>query len=378
MSRIPHELGLARGRIIKDLATLHDKYGDVVRVSPNALSFIHPNAWQDIYARKPGLEPFPKDMRRYTEFLNINGAKGVLTADDADHVRLRRGLSPAFSDKGIRDQEPMLQTHAALLVQRLRDTIHDRAIAGKVDISCWLNWVTFDIMGDLAFGEPFGCLQRCEYNPWVASVYEFIRDGTYLGIIKQFPWLDFVFQRALPASLLQKLYDHQKLAIEKVNCRIQLGSDRDDMLNIILKHNGTEKEMSRDEMYSNANLLILAGSETSATAMAGCIYFLAQNRQVLHNLNNEIRSRFAREEEITFQALSNLTYLTAVLDETMRLYPPQPVFTPRLSPSGGAVVAGHFVPENVGDLLDMCFYHTRMAILCTAASKETDASYDIF
>lgn len=120
------------------------------------------------------------------------------------------------------------------------------------------------------------------------------------------------------------------------------------MLEVILKHNGTERELSREEIYSNANLMVLAASETTATTMAGCIYLLALNQQVLYRLTNEIRSKFAHEDEITFQALSNLTYLSAVPDETMRIYPAVPIFTPRVAPSGGAVVAGHFVPENVG------------------------------
>lgn len=347
-SRIPHELGLARGRIIRDLATLHDKYGEVVRVSPNALSFIHPDAWNDIYARKPGLPPFPKDMGRYLDLMNFNDAQVILIAGDADHARQRRVLSPGFSEKGIRDQEPVVQTHATLLIQRLRERIHDRPTAGKVDISLWLNWATFDVVGDLVFGEPFGCLQKNEFHPWVALLYGLERDLTFITIAKQFPWLNYIAERLLPALFMEKLNEHQKLTKEKIDRRIQSGSDRADIINIILKQDGTERELSRDEIYSNAVLIILAGSETSSAAMAGCVYFLAQNPQVMHILKNEIRSRFAHEDEITFQALSSLTYLTAVLDESMRLYPAVPIFTSRVAPSGGAAVAGHFVPENVG------------------------------
>ncbi|MCJ1470805.1 hypothetical protein MMC07_009452 [Pseudocyphellaria aurata] len=345
-SKIPHELAWARGRLNRDLATLHEKYGEVVRVSPNALSFINPDAWQDIFTQKPGLQPFPKAFRRSNKSLVINGGEVILNAGDADHKRLRRILSHGFSDAAIRDNQPFVQTHVALLVQRLRERIHDRATAGKVDLACWLNWTTFDIVGDLAFGKPFGCLEKSEYHRWVAMIFAYVRHATYMAALCQFPWLENVVNFFLSASLMRIIRDHQKLAIESIDRRLASGSSRDDILNIILKHNSTAREMSREEIYSNANIIILAGSETTATALTSCIFFLTRNPHVLDSLKSEICSSFAREEDITFQALSNLTYLTAVLDETMRLHPPSPIAPIRVAPSGGAVVAGHFVPEN--------------------------------
>lgn len=349
-SRIPHELAFARGRLVRDLATLHERYGEVVRVSPDTLSFIHPDAWQDIFIEKPGLQPFPKDLRRYNSHFKINGGEVILNAGDADHKRLRRVLSHGFSDTALRDQEPFVQTQAALLVKRLRERIYDRATAGKVDLTCWLNWTSFDIIGDLAFGEPFDCLEKSEYHPWVATIFAFMRHETYMVALRQFPWLAYVVNRLLSASMLRIIHNHQKIAIDSIDRRLESKSSRDDMLNMILKHNSTARELSREEIYSNAFLLIAAGSDTTALSMTGCIYFLTRNPHVLYSLKNEIRSSFAREEDITFQALSNLTYLTAVLDETMRLYPPTPILPIRVTPSGGAVVAGHFVPENVGIL----------------------------
>lgn len=103
-----------------------------------------------------------------------------------------------------------MQTQAALLVQRLRERIHDCSTVGKIDISRWFKLCTFDIIGNLAFGEPFGCLQKGEYHPWVALLFAFARDATYYSSIQQFPWLSYVVQRNLPATLRQKLDDHQK------------------------------------------------------------------------------------------------------------------------------------------------------------------------
>jgi cytochrome P450 len=336
-----------RGRIIHDLAALHQRYGEVVRVGPTGLSFINPEAWLDIYARKPGQGVFRKDELRYTKDLCINGAQEILTANEADHSRLRRVLAHAFSDKAIREQEPLVRKHVDVLMQQLAKN----STKGDVDMSKWLNWTTFDIIGDLAFGEPFGCLEDGDYHPWVSLIFDTVQAVSVMGAIKQFPLIDAVFQRLIPDALYEKLRDHHQLSIAKVNKRLETTTDRGDFLQQILAHAGSEKEMTKGEIYSNAALLIMAGSETSGTAMAGCTYFLAKHQDVLRKVRTELHSQCSRKEDITFdKVLDSMPYLAATLEEAMRLYPAQPIFTPRRAPAEGAVVAGHFVPPNVSML----------------------------
>jgi len=343
-SRVPHELAYVQGRIIHDLAALHKQYGDVVRVTPTGLSFIIPDAWLDIYVRKPGQPVFRKDELRYTKDLCINGAQEILTADEKDHTRLRRVLTHAFSDRAIREQEPLVQKYVDVLMRQL----NEQSSKGTVDMSKWLNWATFDIIGDLAFGEPFGCLETGDYHPWVSLIFDTVKAVSIMGAIKQFPWLDYIFQRLLPDALFEKLRDHQQLSIAKVNKRLETTTDRGDFLGAILKHAGSEKEMTKGEIYSNAALLIMAGSETSGTAMAGCVYYLAKHQEILNKVRAELESKCASERDITFDVvLDSLPYLSAVLEESMRLYPAQPIFTPRKAPTDGAMVAGYFVPKNV-------------------------------
>jgi hypothetical protein len=68
---------------------------------------------------------------------------------------VRGNLNHGFSDKGLRDQEPRVMKYVGLLIERLRDHSKD----GPVDISTWYNFTTFDIMGELAFGESFSVLE---------------------------------------------------------------------------------------------------------------------------------------------------------------------------------------------------------------------------
>ena len=67
----------------------------------------------------------------------------------------------------------------------------------------------------------------------------------------------------------------------------------------------------------------------------------------MERLVSEIRTAFTSDQDIAFSKAENLQYLNAVIEESLRIYPPLVVGLPRIVPEGGASVAGHYVPENV-------------------------------
>lgn len=105
--------------------------------------------------------------------------------------------------------------------------------------------------------------------------------------------------------------------------------------------------MPSGHLERNASVLIIAGSESTATALSGITYLLTKNPEALRQLTEEIRSSFKSEEEIDFVSVNKLTYLLACLDEGLRMYPPVPSGLPRVSPEEGATVSGRYVPKNV-------------------------------
>ena len=77
----------------------------------------------------------------------------------ANHKRVRKLLSPAFSEKALRDQETLLKRWATTLAQKLKD----KADAGEaVDLVRYYNFTAFDIMGDLTFSEALNMLENDE------------------------------------------------------------------------------------------------------------------------------------------------------------------------------------------------------------------------
>lgn len=356
MSRIPCELVNVRGRILTEIQTLHMKYGDIIRIGPDSVCFNNSIAWVDIYANKPGQPLFPKDPLRHTRELWINGAPDVFTAEDTDHPRLRRLMNPAFSSKALREQEPLVQRTVAMLITKLGEQCRAGIEQnGVVDMNEWLNWTTFDLIGELAFGESFDCLQGGGYHPWVALICGSVKAVSILGSIKQWPWIDACWQFLIGPFWVRAMRHFHKLVIEKVDRRLSITAERTDFLHAILNHKDSELPMTRDELYSNAALLVMAGTETSATTLTGTIYHLTRNPQILLALTQEIRTKFASEKNITFKAVSELPNLLAILHESMRMYPSVAVTNPRRIPKGGAFVAGKWLPERVVVLLIVGF-----------------------
>lgn len=106
--------------------------------------------------------------------------------------------------------------------------------------------------------------------------------------------------------------------------------------------------MSKSLKFSlNFQSLIVAGSETSATLLSGCIYYLCTTPRVMDRLTSEIRSTFEQDRDMTFRALEDLRYLAAVIEESLRMYPPFVTSLARTVPAGGALVNGQFVPGGV-------------------------------
>jgi len=120
-----------------------------------------------------------------------------------------------------------------------------------------------------------------------------------------------------------------------------------DFVTHMLPHLGRPDGLSPNEVLANAQILIIAGSETTATLLTATAYFLMTNPGPYERLKEEIRSVFASLDEITVTAtgVSKLQYLDAVICEALRMHPPIPTGIHRLAPSpGGVVIDGRWVP----------------------------------
>ncbi|KAH9434808.1 hypothetical protein MCOR02_003771 [Pyricularia oryzae] len=339
-SRLPYTISIFRGDVTFRVKALHDKYGNVVRITPDTLSYTDSQAWSDVYSlKKTGSSGnLPKDPKFYV------AAPDTSTANDADHRRLRRVQAHAFSEKALTMQESFIQQHTDRYIKCLARAAQEAD--GVVDVVKWVNFLTTDLIGDLSFGETFGGLASGRLHPWLESVFTTLKTFTF---IREFLRLPSWATRLAVACIPKHMLEHQRSAVafgaDAARARIERGSGKPDFMHYILRHEkDDEKGMSPDEIYMAAITFIVAGSETTATMISGTVYLLLQHPDVLHRLVSVIRTDFPAIDDMNLVNLQQHEYLNAVIKEGLRLYPPAADFLFRTSGGQSVVVAGRVVP----------------------------------
>ncbi|KAL7930726.1 cytochrome P450 [Trichoderma chlorosporum] len=308
-TRIPYTRMIFSGTSHRKILELHQTYGDVVRISPDELSYSSAAAWNDIM----------------------------------DHTRMRRTLAHGFSAQAMLDHQPIIQSYVDMLMSKLRENCANGE--RSMEMTSWYNWTTFDIIGDLAFGEPFGCLRDSAYHPWISLIFGRIRVTALSSALRRFPLGEKLIQLFISKEARRQFTGHQQLTQEKVNKRLAETQPRADFMEVMAKRDGDMK-FSYAELLENASLLIIAGSETTATTLSGVTYLLLTHQPVLQKTIKELRSSFTDESEIDLLSVQKLRYMLAVLQEALREFPPVVNAVPRKVQPGGDVICGQFVPEN--------------------------------
>lgn len=350
LSGIPHVLYMRNGHIVKWVQELHNKYGEVVRLAPDEVSFISgETAWPDIYGfrtgKYKGTGPYLKDTTWFPP--PVNGVYSIIPAGEEDHSRMRRNLSHAFSDKALRSQEELIQGYVDLLVHRLGEHASE---SRSVDIMRWYNYTTFDVIADLSFGEPLNCLRDNQYHIWVDMTFKNLKAVGIVATRKKyalFRYYDMVQSLFKDTeALIRARLQFYRMAREKVDKRLAKSiEERPDFFNFIIKNQDNEKQaLTRAEMDSNAIIFLIAGSETTATTLSGATYLLLKHPEIYAKLVHEIRSTFSSYTDITIEEVNKRDYLIACLQEGLRYYPPVPTGFPRVVPPAGGEISGRFIP----------------------------------
>ncbi|KAK6193713.1 hypothetical protein LQW54_012183 [Pestalotiopsis sp. IQ-011] len=252
----------------------------------------------------------------------------------------------------MRVQEGLVRGYVDLLVRRTKkrctrvDPTTGALERRPLDLRTWYNWTTFDVIGDLCFGESSGMLENASYDPWVETLNSstqqiaFVKSMISLG----FAWLMDLF---VPI-------DRRRL----------ITTERPDLIDPLLKLHESG-QLPTPKVVANASTILAAGSETPATLLTGLTYLLCKSPEALKRVTHEVRSTYTLEDEIMLMSVSKLDYMLACLDEAMRLYPPVATGLPRTIHRGGDQVAGHFFPEG-----------TTVAVYQWAANRSTMNFHD--
>lgn len=142
--------------VLKDA---HDKYGPVVRLAPNELSFITPEVWYDVYAKRPGQPELPKG-----NYIPPPGQESLLDHPvHEEHMRIRKAMRNGFTERAQKDHQPRVRR----LIDGLMEQLKTCAKSGEpTDIANWNHLIAYDIVAYLATGEDFKGVEIGAHHKW--------------------------------------------------------------------------------------------------------------------------------------------------------------------------------------------------------------------
>ncbi|KIW04541.1 uncharacterized protein PV09_04295 [Verruconis gallopava] len=333
-----------RGTIDFKLLELHERYGRWVRYAPRHVATTDASAWKDINGY--GKNQLRKDPDYQNTVSKGLTELGIIQANNANHARIRRQLAHAFSEKALREQEGIIQRYVDTLIFQLEEVADS---GEKVDIMHKYMYTTSDITSELAFGTSFNSLIDEKLRPLVH-----LQDGmgdfiTSARLVARLPLLAPLIMLPLKPAL-NMIRTNREWVQNVITKRLSQGvmEEKKDFMSYILKHKDESAAMSEGEIRETSRTLILAGAETTRTVLTTATYWLLKNPEMMRRAQDEVRSAFNSESEITFQTASaRLPYMLACLDETMRMRPPVgSLLMGRLTPDEPFPVAGRIIPAN--------------------------------
>ncbi|KAF2804404.1 benzoate 4-monooxygenase cytochrome P450 [Mytilinidion resinicola] len=354
-------------------------HGDKIRAAPDLILFNTTRAYADIYGPRANTtrSAFYKMWQRSEHDVNT-----ITATDPVLHAKKRRLLNLAFTEQSLKAASPFLVRHidrwAELLVGEVdagteQDEVKNAALGGKRlwssprNMATWIDYLVFDLLGDLCFGQDFKTKEPGENK--LKSLPHLIMKHVAVGYkLSKFPLLRLILwlkPRSLNAVMdrvrHKDIKDYSAFIENSVDQRIESykssssspssSSVREDMFHFLITAKDPETNLpafSRDHLLSEARLLVLAGTDTSATTICALFFYLVHNPAKLAKLVSEIRSEFSSLDDITLgPRLSQAKYLRACIDETLRLSHPAPSELPREVLSGGATIDGMFYPAGI-------------------------------
>lgn len=348
-----------RGRRYLAVDAAHKKYGKLVRIQPHHVSIADPDAIPIVYGHGNG---FLKS-EYYDAFVSIQ--RGLFnTRDRAEHSRKRKTVSHTFSAKSIGQFEQYMHHNLEELVRQW-DGMSKLAQGkyAKMDSLHWFNYVAFDIIGDLAFGAPFGMLEKGkdiaevrtspDAPPTYAPAIEVLnRRGEVSGTIGCYPALK-PYAKYLPDPFFSKgvkaVENLAGIATARVGARLDnpASVDRVDLLARLMEgkdENG--EQLGRQELTAEALTQLIAGSDTTSNTSCALLFHCLSHPDVVKKLQSELDSAIPESQDVpTYDQVRDLPYLDMVIQETLRIHSTSSLGLPRLVPPGpGIDILGHHFP----------------------------------
>ena len=261
----------------------------------------------------------------YDAFVSIR--RGLFnTRDRAEHTRKRKTVSHTFSAKSIGQFEQYIHGNLETFVKqwnRLSDLqANPKTGYASLDALNWFNYLAFDIIGDLAFGAPFGMLEKgkdiaeMRKSPndppkYVAAVEVLNRRGEVSATLGCMPSL-IPFAKYIPDRFftegIQAVENLAGIAIARVNERVKpevmANNTRVDLLARLMEGKDEKGHaLDREELTAEALTQLIAGSDTTSNTACAILYWCLRTPGVIPKLQKTLDDAIPRDIDVPTHAM---------------------------------------------------------------------------
>jgi cytochrome P450 len=258
---------------------------------------------------------------------------------------------PAFSFRHVKDLYPIFWSKSQEMTKGISDAIKSSESGESVvEIQDWSSRATLDIIGVAGMGKYFDALTTPdnELNLTYRSIFASNRGAQIvqllLGLLPHWVAINLPLKRN--DEIGNAVNTIKKVAgdlIRDKREKLKKGEAKGmDILSVAMESGG----FSDDDLVNQLMTFLAAGHETTASAMSWAVYCLCKHPDVQTRLRDELRSELgsALKEggQISSAEIDRLPYLNAVLQETMRIFPPVPLTLREAATD--TTIQGAFIP----------------------------------
>ena len=297
-------------------------YGPLVR-----LVVLEPDMLADILGRSHASD-YAKPIDFTTVLKPLIGSHNLLLSAGLEHDRARKMLNPAFHFVHLQSMISIMTNRTAESIEELLAPSNDQSINLQNKITS----LTLTIIASSAFGQSLETIINPKDNmlqifteALEAVMYRTMRMVNLIPVLARLPfWRKHIVDRATRtmSAFVDEIIVDRRQGKSTSSCS---GPDLLDFLLSAVDEQG--QPFTDEEIKEQALTFVLAGHETTGNLMAWVMYILMTHENVLYACQNEIDCILPNGLEPTYDHLNRLSVCEAVLYETLRLYPPAPLFT---------------------------------------------------
>jgi cytochrome P450 len=327
------------------------------------LVVIEPDMLADIFGRSHA-QDYRKPIGTDQFFKPLIGVHNLLVSEGAEHERARKMLNPAFHFIKLQSMVPIMVEQTKKAIDELLLSANERPV---VDLQVELNALTLSIIASSAFGQGFQKIANAKqivcraFTELLEAIeYRTMRMIDQIPIISRLPlWRKPILDQG--SREISKFVD-QIIADRRENRSTSLSAN-EDLLGLLLSSvDAAGQPFNDQEIKDQALTFVLAGHETTGNLMVWTMYVLMTNEKVLQVCRDEIDRVLPNDVELTHERLNELVICDAVLQESLRLYPPAPFISRRCIREHFIGSEGHRqirIPEGGEVLVNTYILHRR-------------------